>query len=573
MMVTGCKLGSHSAVEVEAPGPLPSADSTSVESTATDSSSARLVSREPPVRRETHLDAYRALSSWPFDDGPVDDWNSVRPTWRQYHEYLGQMIVDASRNRSINVQRGMTIAMPDGKSGFVEIDLKGFAWQPDDFDEFFLAADYRDSKLNHQWHEPGLGVPLVVVRHESTKQPQPGFGRSVPFAATAVLRPVEGTLLSETSDDVPLVGVLELSNPLRVKRVRVGPDKSVALTRDITAPLAFATHEVHRHKLRSFLRPSDDEVGNGICMIEPHEPGRIPIVFVHGLLSDKFTWIDLVNDLRSVDGFTRHYEIWAFQYATGQSFQYSAAKFRRELRDLIHHLDPDGSDPGLKDVVLVGHSMGGLVSKLQVTESGNALWDSLASRPFRTVDADPQEHDLLEAMFFFKPVANISRVVFIGTPHRGSVFAQTLIGRLGSKLVHAPRDRVEMVAKLIRDNPDLFPMEITQRVPTSVDMLRPDSAILSALYDLSIRPGVKVHTVIGTEKALAGDNPGDGVVSVASARHPRAVSEKLVHAKHTELTESDETFTELVRIFREHLHELDPKHTADSHALTSIQSP
>ena len=256
--------------------------------------------------------------------------------------------------------------------------------------------------------------------------------------------------------------------------------------------------------------------------------------------------------------FYDRYQVWAFQYHTGQSFQRSAADLRRELQAIRQRLDPAASDPAMSNMVLVGHSMGGLVSKLQIVDSGNQLWSSLTSQPFHEIVASPVDVKLLDEMFFFEPVPSVKRVVFIGTPHQGSPFADSLVGKLGSRLVATPRASVELVASLIKNNPMMFPESLSRHVPTSVDMLRPDSALLTSMFKLPVPPDVSLHTIIGTAGKLPDGSPGDGVVAVASAQHPRTVSEEFVEARHTELLKSPDTVEELVRILVDHALEVAP---------------
>jgi hypothetical protein len=276
-------------------------------------------------------------------------------------------------------------------------------------------------------------------------------------------------------------------------------------------------------------------------------------VFVHGLLSDQFTWADLVNDLRSVNGLADHYQIWSFQYPTGQSFVRSAAEFRKSLKEIVRDLDPEGNDEALQQMVLVGHSMGGLVSKLQVTQSESAIWNSVASHSVDQIQASPEIRHEIEQLFFFEPSPSIKRVVFIGVPHQGSKMAKSFVGKLGTVLVHTPSERAEQFKTFIHANPDLFAGDLTHRLPSSIDLLKPDNPMLLATYKLPVNPAVKLHTIIGTGGELSGGIPADGVVTVESARHPGTVSEFLIEAKHTQLTGHEETTKEMVRILGEHL--------------------
>ncbi len=244
-------------------------------------------------------------------------------------------------------------------------------------------------------------------------------------------------------------------------------------------------------------------------------------------------------------------QLWAYEYPTGEAFLRSAAMLREQLHDARQQLDPAWQDPALDQMVLIGHSMGGLISKLQVTYSGAALWDSIAQRPLETICTDAITRYELARMFFFAPHPQVKRVVFMGTPHRGSVWARRLVGRLASALVTEPAVQEARHRQLIADNPGVFSPELRRRIPTSLDLLETDSLLLQAMDTLPVSSGVFVHSIIGTGCRLLGSGPADGVVSVDSARHA-GHSEKFVDARHQELHRHPAAVAEIVRILREH---------------------
>ena len=167
------------------------------------------------------------------------------------------------------------------------------------------------------------------------------------------------------------------------------------------------------------------------------------------------------------------YQIWVFRYDTGDPFLTSAAELRQQLAALRQIYDPMRADPNMSRIVMVGHSLGGLVSKLQVTYSGDELWRSAAKLPFDTIRTDPDSRMRLANSFFFTPSPDVSRVIFIATPHRGSVYARRCVGQISSALVKEPPDWTARHAQLIRDNPDAFYEEMSRGIPTSVDLLEP----------------------------------------------------------------------------------------------------
>lgn len=160
-----------------------------------------------------------------------------------------------------------------------------------------------------------------------------------------------------------------------------------------------------------------------LFFLEPHRPGRIPLVFIHGLLSDPSTWVDQANDLRAIPQVSERYQIWGFRYPTVDPFLQPAAALREQLQQAVTAIDPSGTDPALQNIILVGHSMGGLIAKLQVTYSGTTLWDAFANRPLETIVAEDSIKARLYRDFFFMPSPFVRRVVFVGSPHGGSSLA------------------------------------------------------------------------------------------------------------------------------------------------------
>ena len=197
--------------------------------------------------------------------------------------------------------------------------------------------------------------------------------------------------------------------------------------------------------------------------------------------------------------------------------------------------------------------MGGLVAKLQITSSGNELWNSVSRVPLENIVTTPDTRASLAESFYFEPLPTVSRVVFIGTPHTGSPWAKRPVGRLGSKLVEEPATMQERRQQLINDNPGVFSSEFTRRVPTSIDLLKPDSCLLRATDSLPISKRVSFHTIYGSGYWMLGAGNSDKIVPVTSSRIPGAISEKSVHAKHTKLNHNATSIDELFCILRTHL--------------------
>jgi pimeloyl-ACP methyl ester carboxylesterase len=495
---------------------------------------------------DTCVDSYFATIqfSWPLVEWSLHGRPSTvqsQRAWQLYHSAVTQLIEVGQQTGRLDPQRGLTVLTPAGKLQ-IEPDFHGFVWTPQEFGRLILVGDYAVPELSAASRQPGLGVPLVVA------VPTPAsrrWVRSDPlFAATALVLPV--------SQGGTVRWSLVLHDPLRSRELSLaaGP---ITMAYDLTAPLAYRLNHDQRDYLTNFLQPGESSAQPRLFIVEPYQPGKIPVLFVHGLLSDPLTWADMANALLTQPDIVRQYQLWSFEYATGEAFLLSAAQLRDQLRAIREDLDPNHDDAALDNIVVVGHSMGGLLAKLQVCSSDQQLWSAFANRPFESIHMPPQMRRELAESFFFRPSPSISRVVFVGTPHLGSVWANRCIGRIGAALVSPPTEISQQYRQMIADNPDTFAPEVTTRPPRSIEMLRPDNPLLIAIYQLPVSRNVTLHSIIGTGGwTLHESQPSDGVVSVASAQHPGTASQLLVDAVHERLHHQPESINELLRILREH---------------------
>jgi hypothetical protein len=471
---------------------------------------------------------------------------------RLHKSALNKLVVTGQRYGRLDPSTCLVIRRR-GHEETIPITHRGFVWQPSDFHSLIPVGKYKTNGLRKLYRREGVGVPLVVT----SRRPDDGsfVTRQPTFAATLRMN-IEccGLNWVEQENGLPISCCLELYDPLRIDQTPVqGELRQIA--KDLSAPLAYRLRNDPQTILDDFINPGSATGETELRAIEPYQPGKIPVVFVHGLLSNPYTWAEMINDLQAHPGFVDHFQIWVVEYSTGQPFLTSAAECREQLRMARHTFDPTHVDAQLSNMVLVGHSMGGLVSKLQVTSSGDRLWRSVANRPYHQVAIPAEFRQKLTNAFFFEPSPDVSRVVFIGTPHRGSGFASRSIGRLGSALVEEPEDLVRAHAELIRCNPGVFSKEVSRRIPTSIDLLEPKSKLLEAIAALPARCDVRMHSVIGNSCWTLLNGKSDGVVPVKSARENRAVSERLIKTIHTRLTKHPETVQELLAILQRHLEE------------------
>jgi hypothetical protein len=466
----------------------------------------------------------------------------------------------------------------------LDVQLKSQGWHAADFDRVEFVSDYEVHGLRNHYHNFGLGVPLIAIRrhHADSDPAEEYYPPDLSFAVTAFLRidarsaapraavyPAS-TAGSETTGEPPrtLHAVLELHDPLDSTHVAAG-GAQVPLETDLSTPLAHNLSQpaLDDDKLSTagLLRPDKVETVRGLYMLEPFRADKIPVVMVHGLWSSPVTWMEMFNDLRSDPAIREYYQFWFYLYPSGQPFWLSAAQMREDLAHMRVALDPQRRSPALDQTVLVGHSMGGLVSKLQTVDSGNQFWQTLSDKPFSELKAEPEVRDHLAETFFFNPNPSIRRVITIGTPHRGSEFSNDFTKWLGRKLIHVPSELMHGRSQLAALNPEYFRSNAPLNITNSIDSLSPKSPILPVLLEAHSGPWVKYHNIVGqaphegftntVSMWLSGE--GDGVVSLASARLDTAASQIVVPADHMSVHRHPQSILEVRRILMQHIAELE----------------
>jgi pimeloyl-ACP methyl ester carboxylesterase len=497
-----------------------------------------------PAPNATTGHHYRAaVSSEQILASPDTDDASSAVAWQRYHASTKGLVIALAQQTSAAIGAPFSLNV-DGQPVEFALSIHGFAWNADDVQQLIVVEGYQADSLSRVHRRKGIGVPVVVRRcHRSAASTCERFLlKNSVFAATAVLRSDSGK------------PTIELYNPHAIAAIDFG-DRRVPLAADLSAPLAYyAIHEAANvNPISWFLDPGASTGEEVLYFLEPYQPGKIPIVFVHGLVSSPSTWTDMVNDLRATPGFNEHYQVWAFRYATGSSFLRAAAHLRRSLYEAVETVDPAGADPALRATVLVGHSMGGLVSKLQTIDSGNALWGSVVNRPFEQIRADERTRRELAEALFFEPHPNVRRVVFIAVPHGGSSFAARPVGRIASVLARSEDERSERYEQLMADNPDVFSPAVRRRLPTSIDMLEPSNPLLMTIRSLPVSGGIAMHSVIGTGGVFSAVAPSDGIVPVASAEHRGAMSTTYVKADHEHVHREEASVRAMQTILSRHL--------------------
>ena len=253
----------------------------------------------------------------------------------------------------------------------------------------------------------------------------------------------------------------------------------------------------------------------------------------------------MINGLRADPEIRRRYQFWVYSYPSGYPYPYSAALFRKEL-DAVARAFPDR-----KGIVLIGHSMGGMISRLMVTDAGDKIWRKRFGKAPSETSIPGESRRLLEQSVIFNHRPEVRRVIFIASPHRGSELASNWIGRIATKLVRTPLFFATIPIQAINAAAVDASAQQLNRIPNSIDTLSPNNPFVQAVDKIPITPGIPFHTIEGDRGRGNAPNSSDGVVPYWSSHLEGAQSELVVPSNHSAQL-NPQAIAEVRRILRAH---------------------
>ena len=273
---------------------------------------------------------------------------------------------------------------------------------------------------------------------------------------------------------------------------------------------------------------------DNLFALEPHRHGRIPVVLVHGTASSPLRWADMVNDLLEDKAIRDHYEFWFFTYNTGNPIPISANVLRRALENAVKSLGGVQADPALGRMVVIGHSQGGLLTKLISMDTGTKLWDAISDKPVDELNLKPETKAMLKEALFVQHLPFVESVIFIATPHRGSYQASLTIVSLFTRLVTLPLGIASAVADVLTNAGKELKLHEDRRAFNSINGMSPGNPAIEAVRQIPVSPGIHAHSIIPTLQDGPLDDRNDGVVEYKSAHIDGVESELVIeHQGHS----------------------------------------
>ena len=391
----------------------------------------------------------------------------------------------------------------------------------------------------------GFGISLVAMRPRCTDRPVCQL-----FPPQGIYRPLTAWVEPGKLGTPHLM----MTDPFLHPAITVA-GRDVALASDVTAPYAAVfdkAGEIGRDAIWNLLGGTQTTALQGLYLLEDYDPNKTPIIMLHGLGRSPLIWARLTNMILGSPDLRARYQVWHVVYPTSTPILLD----RHRVESFLDHgwslLDPSGTAPARQNVVLIGHSLGGVISRLLTANSGEVVWNAVFDEPEAALTGSPADIATVDGIFHFKAYPGIGRAIFLAAPHRGSPAADDFIGRLALHLVKVQAPELDALIRVAEANrahvsPALY-ADYHKEGLSSISTLRSDQPVSRASQSLMPVPGIRYDTFAGH---LPGTQPpGDGFVPLESAILAGAESTTIVNDGH-QLYLNDEVLAKIVAILRQ----------------------
>ena len=343
-------------------------------------------------------------------------------------------------------------------------------------------------------------------------------------------------------------------DPYRTENVDIA-GKSYPLAANFSAPygLWLAENNLGAAAYLSLIDREERLTMPHLYMLEPYNPNKKVIVLVHGLASSPEAWIALTNDIMGDSILREHYQVWQVFYSTNMPILESRFQIYALLKQAFGGLNPN--DPADKDAVLIGHSMGGIISRLLVSNADISQSALSMMSPYQ--QAKLKKHPIVSERLKIQPITNFDRAVFMSSPNRGTDFADLWFTRAARKIIKLPGAFLGAVTDTIT-NQDIDAKDILTRIDKGLIQNGPSdlshkSKFMALTEDINPPKGFVFHSIIGNKtNSKDPDVMTDGIVPYKSAHLDGATSEVIIKGGHS-IQKTPEAVLELRRILRQHL--------------------
>ena len=402
-------------------------------------------------------------------------------------------------------------------------------WHATGLEAVVPASSLQFDGLRNVYRRDGIGAELVAVwslpRDESVSV-------EIAYHPTTVLLSFDGASdqeLLQTSR-----ARLDIYDPYQQRAVRIQGEE-VALAGNFTGAygLWLARSKFNAEALRTLFGRREALDHAEVLMMQPYDPTRLTVVLIHGLGASPDSWVNVANEILGDERLRNRYQIWQVFYPSNLPVAISQREVRQALEQTFARVDPGQVNDASHHIVLVGHSMGGIISRLLVSTGSERIWEERYQAPAGSERR--QSLARLEPYLDFRPLPGVDCAVFLATPHAGTPYAHHWLGRRIASLIHLP---ATLVANVDRDA-DAIEGELPEvaqmlrRHPNAINLLDSSDPFFEIIGKLDIAPGVTYHQIIARKDSrVPVEDSDDGYVPYRSAYLPGAASTLVVESGH-----------------------------------------
>lgn len=488
------------------------------------------------------------------------EWPEARKKYNACIRKLASHLKQASRNGGMDEATRQSLPFVIEKSPYARDS------NPWHYEAIFMSDEVDPTyRLRETVTVEGMGIPLAGLAPEGASRPHANMLRDNGnvHTLTAILD------FDRRVDGKPTLRTLPR---LMNEHIFIGHHKvRQPLAANFSVPIAlfWKLSDADGTELLGAFRPKKAISTMGLYFSEPYDPKKIPVLFTHGLMSGPATFANLTNRLLVDPVIRENYQFWFFGYPSGLAWTIPAGRQRAALAELTQEYNSRGASREMNNIVMVGHSMGGLITRFNTSTKPWILMKGLFELPPETFESMTAENwkegltllncddhtlEQLHNNFIFTPAKGVTRIVYMATPHRGSTFADNWIGRLGQRLIDLPSDVLEEATRIATLSRGMFllnPLQLKDEL-TSIRQLSPHSSLVKYMSELRCDPSIPVHSIIGDRGKNNTPYSSDGIVKYRSSHLDWSVSEKIVPSGHS-VQDDPAAAVELRRILREHL--------------------
>ncbi|HBM15639.1 MAG TPA: hypothetical protein DD381_04745 [Lentisphaeria bacterium] len=480
---------------------------------------------------------------------------------RYYNYALSKVYTYFAKNKiSMEQPQGFPLIVGIVKLNPVKSDL---LWSYTKFDSFINGYDYIPKNFQSHSYVAGLGVPILGLQeyNSATKLNKDLSLVSLVYPFTFLIK-----FDNFDPENQAIMGQPEFYDSFNDEYTTIKGQK-VRLSKDFSLALGESLDAYDKiNGIKYMFNPEEMGTFQGLYLMAPYNPDKIPVVLVHGLMAGPSVWSEMLNTLMSDQKIRDNYQFWLYTYPTGQPIYYSVYQFRQSLMNIQERYDPEKNNFYFNHMVLIGHSMGGLLTRIAVQDSeGFKLINAVTNTSdMENIELTEREKNFLYDIGIFKPIPFVENVILMATPNRGAEMANYYWARIGSFLISNPsfiKQNTYNIMKRISVQTGLRPDD--QDIPNGIDSLTPKSKYLDLTLELPFNKNAEIHTIIGNEKKAGEKSGSDGVVLYSSAHLDNAQSETVVKSDHS-IEFNPAAIKEVARILLEYLSKVEKEKNPDT---------